>query len=566
MQKLIALYALILSLIILPSCKDAQNPSKETAMEPQFGGNVTVGISSDVDVLNPLFSQDIISGTINDLIFGALNYSEFDLEKGELVYLPNLANSWEISPDNRSVKYHLNIALRWSDGYKFTADDVQFSYYLYTHPEVGSVRQDMTSYFISEGKTKVEIEKAVKVENDSTVVFNFNQSADDPLFVSGLPILPKHIFEKIKLKDLFVNDVNQNPVGIGPFKFQKWDKQQQIILVRNDSVNYIKIPYLEKLTFKILPDYNNRINQLKSGEIDLAQNLRPEDAQTIKKDFNKLNVEKISGRDYDYIGWNCIDHEQFVNSGNKKITPHKLFGDSKVRQALTYAINRKEMLEGFFGEFGNIAVTPISSIFKTKANTDLLPYEFNPNKAKQLLSESGWKDSNDDKIIDKNGIPFKFKLMIPAGKPQREYAATIIKINLLAVGIEVEIEVVEPSVFFENMFTKKYDAWIAGWTIPLDLDFEGFWSSDLEKNFFNVTSYQNKEVDEIFAKLKLTNDIEATRELLFRFQEILHRDQPTTFLYWVDNLVGYNVRLKNLQLNPLAFTNRAWEWFVVSEK
>ncbi|MBU2445263.1 MAG: hypothetical protein KJ666_06775 [Bacteroidetes bacterium] len=566
MQNRFTLLALILSLIVISACKEKQIPTEETSLKPQYGGSVIVGISSDVDVLNPLFSQDIISGTINDLIFGALNYSEFDMDKGELVYYPNLARSWEIAEDNRSVKYILKTNLRWSDGKSFSANDVKFSYYLYTHPEAASVRQDLASYFVAEGKNKIEIDNSVKVENDSVVIFYFNQSVDDPLFVSGLPILPKHIFEKIKLKDLFVNDVNQNPVGIGPFKLEKWEKQQQIVLVRNDSANYDKIPYLNKLTFKVLPDYNNRVNQLKSGEIDLGQNLRPEDAQALKENFKNLRVETIFGRDYDYIGWNSIDHALYLKSNGKNIKPHNLFGSVKVRQALTYAINRKEILEGFFGEFGNIAVTPISSIFKTKSNTDLLPYEYNPNKAKELLADEGWKDTNSDKILDKNGTQFKFKLMIPAGKPQREYAATIIKNNLQALGIEIEIEIVEPSVFFESMFTKKYDAWIAGWTIPLDLDFEGFWSSDLNNSFFNVTSYQNKELDEIFAQLKQTNEPEATRKLLFKFQEIIHRDQPVTFLYWVDNLVGYNTRLKNLKLNPLAFTNRVWDWFVTDGK
>jgi peptide/nickel transport system substrate-binding protein len=566
MQKLFNLLVLTFLLLFFSACKEKQIPLQEISLKPQYGGNVIVGISSDVDVLNPLFSQDIISGTINDLIFAALNYSEFDLERGELVYYPNLTKSWEIAKDHKSIKYSLKTHLKWSDGKSFTANDVKFSYYLYTHPEVGSVRYDIASYFIAEGKDKVEIDSAVKVENDSTVIFYFSRNVNDPLFVTGLPILPKHIFEKIKLKELFVSDINQNPIGVGPFKLEKWDKQQQIVLVRNDSVNYDKIPYLNKLTFKILPDYNNRVNQLKSGEIDLVQNLRPEDANGIKKDFKNLRVETISGRDYDYIGWNSIDHTLYFNSDRKSIMPHKLFGSVKVRQALTYAINRKEILEGFFGEFGNVAVTLVSSIFKTRSNTNLLPYEYDPSMARELLAKEGWKDSNGDKVIDKNGMPFKFKLTIPAGKPQREYAATVIKNNLLAVGIYVEVEVVEPSVFFENMFGKKYEAWIAGWTIPLDLDFEAFWGSDLEKNFFNVTSYQNKEIDEIFAKLKHINEPESNRMLLYKFQEIIHRDQPVTFLYWFDNLVGYNLRLRNLKLNPIAFTNRAWDWFVTDGK
>lgn len=569
MERLFSSFSFI-SLVLLSTlffyCKEKTSPENQSQFTPQFGGSVIVAIPNDVDNFNPLFSQDIIAGLINDLIFGGLNFSEFDLTEGKLVYHPNLAKSWEVGRDQKSILYHLKTNLKWSDGKRFNAEDVKYSFYLYTNPKVGSVRQDIGLYFIQQAKGEIDYDKSFEILNDSTIKINFSKSVDDPLFITGLPILPKHLFEKIEPDKISTHKINRNPIGIGPFKLEKWNEQQQIILVRNDSVNYDKIPYLSKLIFKVLPDYNSRVNQLKSGEIYMMQNLRPEDAREIKNNYPQLKVESISGRDYDYIGWNNIDQKLYEQSGGKIIKPHPLFGSVKVRQALAYALNKKEILEGFFGEYGSLALSPVSPIFKNKFHRNLNSYDYDPQKAVEILSSEGWKDTDGDKILEKNGIPFKFTLSMPSGKPHREFAVTIIKNNLEAIGISANVEIIEPTVFFNNMFEKKYDAWIAGWTIPLDLDFEYFWSSDLQKNFFNTSSYQSKEIDNIFAKLHETIDKDIIRDLFLRFQEILNNDQPVTFLYWVENLVGYNSRIKNVKLNPLAFTNRVWEWFEVDAK
>jgi peptide/nickel transport system substrate-binding protein len=424
-----------------------------------------------------------------------------------------------------------------------------------------SVRQDVERFFIHR-KNEVDSSLSFKIVNDSTITFNFAFPVDDPLFVTGLPILPEHIFKKIPLDKLLENEINFNPVGIGPFKLENYYRQQQIVLVRNDSTNFDKIPLIEKVVFKVIPDYNSRLNQLKNGEIDLMTDIRPEDAEVLKKNFQHIVIDKIKGREYDYIGWNNINQKVFEKSKGRKIEPHPLFGNREIRLALTMAINREEILEGYFGEFATPAVSPISPIFKEYFNDKLKPIPYNPDEAKRILEKNGWRDSDNDGIIDKNGIPFKFKLTIATGRPHREFAAIIIKRDLKKIGIDVEIENLETSLFFSNLFERKLDAWIAGWTVPLDLDLEGFWGSDLDKNFFNVCGYQNREVDKIFRDFKKAQTVEDKKNLIFRFQEIIQNDQPVTFLYWIDNIVGYNKKIKNVKFNPIAFTNRIWEWYI----
>lgn len=541
------------------SCKGKSDKTNNKLTKEK---SITIAIRSDIDFFNPLYSSDINSGLINDLIFGALTYSEFDTSKGELTYLPYLASRWEISKDKRSITFTLNTELKWSDGHVFSAYDVQYSYLLYTHPDVMSVRQDFEKYFFKQKNGVIDYKKSFQIINDSTIKFNFIEEVDDPLFVTGLPILPKHVFDTIPFNRIFYSEINFKPVGIGPYVLENHIPRQQVILRKNDSTRFNKIPKIEKLIFKVISDYNSRINQLKNGEIDLVTDIRPEDAKQIETNFQNIKIDRISGRDYDYIGWNNIEINIFQKSGGKIINAHPLFGSKKVRQALTYAINRIELLENYFGKFAILAENPISPIFKILNHDETIKLEYNPQKAKQLLTEEGWQDTDNDKILDKNGIPFKFKLSIASGKPHREFSATLIKNYLSQVGIIAEIEVLEPSVFFSKMFERKLDAWIAGWTVPLKLDLAPFWSSALDKNPFNVVGFRNFEVDKILMELPNLHSYPERKSAIQKFSQMIQDEQPVTFLYWIDNIIGYNKKIKNIKLNPIGYTNRIWEWYI----
>ncbi len=134
---------------------------------------------------------------------------------------------------------------------------------LYTHPDVMSVRQDVERFFIHNKDGKLNPSKSFQIINDSIITFNFQYKVDDPLFITGLPIIPEHIFSKIPIKQIFNSELNFKPIGIGPYVLENYQRQQQIVLRRNDPSFYDKIPFIEKLIYKVIPDYNSRINQLK---------------------------------------------------------------------------------------------------------------------------------------------------------------------------------------------------------------------------------------------------------------------------------------------------------------
>ncbi|HLG32276.1 MAG TPA: ABC transporter substrate-binding protein, partial [Ignavibacteriaceae bacterium] len=285
--------------------------------------------------------------------------------------------------------------------------------------------------------------------------------------------------------------------------------------------------------------------------------VKTEDIEDMRKN-QSLNIVSVVGREYDYIGWNNIDPELFTKEN--KIILHKLFGNKNVRIALSHAINNQEILEEYLLNYGEIAVSPVSKIFKRYFNPEIKAYQYNTETAKKLLAAEDWKDTNNNGILDKNNTEFRFTLYFPSGNPLRNYASTIIKNNLASIGIEMKIVNLEMGSFIDHLYEKKMDAWMAAWYIPIPVELKSYWYSDLEMTPLNFVSYQNKQADDIINELEQKISDKRKKDLYFKFQEIIHNDQPVTFLYWIPNITVYNKRIKNIHITPLGSITHCWEW------
>ena len=188
--------------------------------------------------------------------------------------------------------------------------------------------------------------------------------------------------------------------------------------------------------------------------------------------------------------------------------------------------------------------------------------EYNPKKAKEILQANGWVDKNNDGIIENGVIKFEIDIYTNSGNPVREYTATIIKNNLNAIGIEANIHILESGVFIEGLMKRNYDAWISGWTIPIPIDLNPFWNSDENIGFFNFSSYENKQVDEILAKLQKNIPEPDKQKLYYKLQNIFYSDEPVTFLYWIDNIIACNKKMSEIKFSMLGLVKNAWEWRV----
>jgi peptide/nickel transport system substrate-binding protein len=290
--------------------------------------------------------------------------------------------------------------------------------------------------------------------------------------------------------------------------------------------------------------------------------LRKEDADMLSTAASAVRIVSTPGRDYDFIGWNNIDPGLFGSSDGKTIRPHRLFGNRNVRRALTMAINRAEMVRAYLGQHGQEAIGGVSPLFTWAFNDTLKPLPFDREEAKRLLDGEGWRDADGDGTRERRGIRFAFALTLASGNQLRNVIAAGIQQQLKEVGIEMEIKQVERGTFWEEVTARKYDAWLAGFSVPLQLQLDDLWGSDLQKYPFNLTGFRNARVDQILASARSLADETDGAGLWKEFQAIVHDEQPCTFLFWINNIVGVNQRVKGTTVGVLGTSHRAWEWHV----
>ncbi len=546
------LYILVLLLIvaILPSCQQ---------QSPLNSNRVVVAISSDAESLNPLFVMNYDEGTISELLYASLVQHDWDYQKGDMTTEPMLAKSWNWNKDSSSIKLNLRKDVKWSDGMPFTANDVVFSFDVYSDPLVQSRLYGTFKHFYVDTALHINLKKTFTIENPYTLVINFKKGSIPSFYDIDFPIIPKHIFDNIDRKNLVTVEKEMKPVTDGPFSLAEWNRNQSIILKPNKKSFLYNPKGISELIFKIVPDYNSQINQLERGEIDLVQDIKADDIASLKKD-SKLNVVSLKGRDFDYIGWNNIDPK--IYNSTKKVVPNKLFGDPIVRSALTYAINRNEILKEFLNNHGEIAIGPVAPIFKNAYDTSLVFRSYNPNKAKELLASRGWQDINNTGKLSKNGKEFSFTLYYPSGNPRREFAASIIQNNLRAIGIDIKTEKMEPEVFFQKMYNREFNAWMAGWSVPIPIDLRTYWYSNLDETPMNIYGYKDNNVDLLLNKIETERSTALKNSNYKKIQQLMYHDEPVTFLYWIDNIIAYNKRIQNMSNTPLGPLHHCWDWSI----
>jgi peptide/nickel transport system substrate-binding protein len=544
MKRLV--FLLLACALILVTCGRKADMKDATAV---------VAISGDAEGFNPIVNASTTSSEINTNIFPRMFDLTFNLNLGQLEFHPALVTRWESTNNGLDVVLHLRRDVKWEDGTVVSADDIKFSYELYGDDVVASPRGNYVDNMIfTDGK--FDVDKSITIIDDTTMVFHFTHRYPQQLFHLGLSPISKRLYRNADRRTLRANPLNERPLSAGPFRLEKWVRQQEIILASNPKCNLPGPAPLERAVLRVITEPTTRLTEFKKGAVDLMWPIYPEDVKDIQS--RDIKLETLPPRVYEYVGWANIDLEEYNKTDGHTVRPHKLFGDARVRQALTYAINRKGIMEAKLGAYGELAVSDFSPIFRWAFNNSLVPYPYDPNEARQSLKQAGWTDTDGDGILDKSGLKFEFNLAYNTGNTRRAYAATVIQENLKQIGIKVNLVTAEPVVFFKNLDQKKYDAFIAGFSVGLAIDPSGRWG-DLKAPFNNI-GYQNARVRELInLGLHCENDRDAAR-FWKEIQAILHQEQPCTFLYWIKDIVGVNRRIKNANINILGMLDGMGHW------
>lgn len=508
------------------------------AEQPRRGGTAVIGWSAEPASVNEL----IVPGTaINTEVvrqlFLHLVKEQPDFEQHPPTFAPQLAESYEWSPDHRTLTFHLRKDVKWSDGVPVTAEDVRFTWQAQRDPDVAWENASMKESIAD-----------VEVVDPHTVRFHLSRAYSKAfLDVNEGGILPKHAWGKLPFSkwresaDWF----RQNLVVSGPYTLDSWTPQQQFVLKRNESYYLPDRPYIDRVVIRNIPDQSSLMTQLFSGEIDFAPQISPAERERVKAD-SRLELIPYWFRLYVIVIWNTTD---------------PLFSDPEVRRALTLGIDRQTIVDTLLGETGRVAVSPIVSNVWAHDRT-LRPWPYNPAEARRILEARGWKDTDGDGVLDKDGKPFTFELDSNAGNQQRNDAAVMIQEQLKKVGVQVKPQVLEFNTLVERATTGQFESMVFGFTMDTGLDLSNQFHSSAERPEGNFGAYKNPEVDRLIERTLSVPEIEQAKDDFVRIQRILHQEQPFTFLWESQRLSAVNKRLRNVKPNVLFSLFNLEDWWI----
>lgn len=560
-MKRAAAGAFLLTLLFFVAC----GKSRDVGDGIPSGGTVVIALSSDPDNLNPILGTGSNTGAVLQFLFPDLAEQDFDSVNGTLRFEPSYAKSWEWKNEGLSLTYHLRSDMRWGDSVPLTAKDIKFSYELYANPVVASPRRNYLNTLIKNKEGQIDLDRAIQTPDDSTVIFNFSSSYPQvqQLLHSQLNFVPEHIFQKIKPEEVRTSEFNRKPITAKHFTLSKWIPKQEMILEKNPNWTIPHAVHIDRIVFRIIPEMSTRMVELKTGSVDIVEGLSPEDAADIEKNEKHVRIETQPFRRFEYVGWNHIDGGTYKKSKHKVVRAHPIFGSKKIRTALTMAIKRDELVESWLGKYGQVSTGPISPAFKWAYNDSVRQAPYDPELAKTMLAEEGWKDHDGDGILDKEGKKFEFTITTNSGNPRRAFAQQKIQSDLKKIGIICHSQLVENNVFNSGLKNKEYEAFITGHNVNMTIDLLPQYGSDLERNTFNAVSYQNKTVDSLITVAASSSDVLLAGPVFKTLHRMIYEDQPVTYLYWYDNIVGINDRVKGTHVDILSPYHRYYDWYIL---
>ena len=489
----------------------ARTPASGT---PKDGGTFTMAIIAD-PVLNPLISSGVQSVMVNKVLFNGLTRPE----PGTLKPVPDLAESWEANTDFTEWTFVLRRGVTWHDGQPFSADDVVFTYDRRMNEE------GLTAAF-------KELQSVEKID-DHTVKFVLSEPLGHfPTLMSYLQfIVPKHILEGKKQVD-YTEFSKKNPIGTGPYMIEEFNSGNYVSTKRNPNF-YFGAPHIERFVFKVLPDVNTQVAQLRTGELTFAT-VEPVHVESLKSDPN-LVIDPIDYVNHYYIAFQIL--------GENTLVGKPLFEDPRVRLALSHAIDRQAIVDKVLLGYGTVATGTIPTALGWAYNDTLSPTPFDKEKCLALLAEAGWTPGPDG-ILQKDGEPLKFTLSVDKGNPAREQTATIVQQMFKDVGCDVTLETMDWASFStERWLGEKYDSMHMWWITPPDPDQFDFYGCDGDDNHPN---FCNPEMTEVLLEARRTADPEKRKELYFKFQEMEMEDPPVATLYYPKEIRVYPQTLQNV--------------------
>lgn len=503
-------------------------PPVDAADAPKRGGVWRMAIPG-----NPTAYPITIPGKLIDILVDKTMFStlvKYELRNGAILVVPDLAESWTANAALTEYTFKLRRGVKWHDGQPLTAEDVKFTVEATLNPKVNAGMAGVVSAI-----------SQVTAVDPATVRFTLKYPyASLPVMLGyNIAIVPKHLLDGQDLNQpvSFI----QHPTGSGPFKFKTFVQDSHLEVEANKDY-YGGAPLLDGIVFKVIPDGNARLAQLKSGDIDFTV-IDPPQIAALTGAAN-LQVRRAPQVNYYFFA---------VNHDRPKLA------DVRVRQALSYAIDKQAIVKNILKGDGRVATGPINPLLGAYYNARVESYGYSLERAQGLLSEAGWKKGADGVLANAKGERFSLLFNGPKGYPVMEQVITYAQQQYQKLGIVVTLDIVDWPVHLKKYHDRDYDLLMEWWITPPNADLYDHYYSKSSNNWW---SYKNDAVDRMLIAARSEADEKKRIAAYHEIQAVLAKDVPVIYLYYPPELQALNTRTQGLPLigyrDALTWMTKVW--------
>ncbi len=524
--------------------------------EPQDGGTLVYSLDSSPE---GLFNWSFYANATDAEVISFFDESLIDYDEN-LKPQPNIA-SWK-TEDNKVYTFTFKEGVKWHNGEELTVNDWVFALETladkdYDGPRYTNVQTIEGAPAYHDGSA--DSISGIKVIDDYNIEITFDKARVNNLENVWTYAMPAKEFEGIAVKDMASSEqVRTKPVGLGPFKIKNIVPGESVEFERFDDYFNGK-PHLDGVVLKVI-DPSLTIGELQNNTLDMTA-FHP----SIKADIEALDnvkIEQYPGLSYYYIGFRLGTWD-----GSKNVMNEPKYQDLKLRQAMYYAMNRDEWNEAFFYGVGKTVNTPVPSNHWISAdNSELEQFKYDPEKAKSLLDEAGYKDIDGDGFReDPNGDPFTVKFSHYAtNNPTFETRAQAIVQYWEEVGLKTELSMTDVNLYYDQIekADKSIEVFFGGWSTGTDPDPSGLWRSDALWNYSRwVSEKSDKLLDDALDVSIVGTDQEKRKELYVEWQKQFMEELPALPVAELDEVMALNKRVQGVTFD-VSGTNRPNEWWI----
>ncbi|MBB6622150.1 ABC transporter substrate-binding protein [Clostridium gasigenes] len=505
----------------------ATDSSKNVSLATDRKDTLVIGIDVLDGVFNPLYSDSAYDGYIMESIFtGMLAIDENGLPTEAL------AESYKISEDGKTYSFKLRDGLKFEDGTPLTTEDVAFTFTAACDKEYDGPQDFINTTKIKGAKAYKEgtasTIEGIKVIDQKNIEFIVDEANADAIFDFKTEILSKAYYGKeYKQGNLnYIKGLHAKPLGCGAYKFVENKPGQEVDLVANENY-YLGKAKITNLIYKVTSE-TTRIQMLQTGDIDMDMVTVNEDNVAQLQDAGFLDLCIFPTNGYGYIG---------LDVKNEKFT------DPKVRQALTYGLNRAEVVEAVYpGGYADVINEPQStkSWAYSKGKND---YAYDKEKASKLLDEAGWKVGSDG-IREKDGKKFEIKFTASTPNAVNDALIPVAQANYKELGIKFEAEQMDGAALREQVKSGKAEMFFMAWGLTPQIDNTGILGTSGAQNY---TGYSNSKLDELFVKGLKETDMEKRKAIYAEVYQLINEDLPYIFMYQRRDMWAVNSRVKGFE-------------------